>query len=220
MEVSLLTTLHWRHNDHDSVSNHQSHDCLLNRLFRRRSKKAPKLRATGLCAGNSPGPVNSPHKGPVTRKMFHLMTSSWIYFPVKQLLKALLYKEFEFGSRRKIWVICAPGGQPTKLLVNVSGNLKCNGQMQYKYNEVKYCEPITMTKIPLYLLPLEYVLKFMIGWHRSLLCQPIYAKYCRVHMIWLHHVTGYLWRHEKRIGHLNAMWIFMWRKTAKCLGSI
>ena len=25
---------------------------------------------TGLCAGNSPGPVNSPHKGPVTRKMF------------------------------------------------------------------------------------------------------------------------------------------------------
>ena len=30
----------------------------------------PKLRVTGLCAGNSPGAVNSPHKGPVTRKMF------------------------------------------------------------------------------------------------------------------------------------------------------
>ena len=29
-------------------------DCLLNRLFRRRSKKALKLRATGLCEGNSP----------------------------------------------------------------------------------------------------------------------------------------------------------------------
>ena len=39
-------------------------------LFRRRSKKTPKLRVTGLCAGNSPGPVNSPHKGPVTGKMF------------------------------------------------------------------------------------------------------------------------------------------------------
>ena len=38
--------------------------------FRRRSKKTSKLRVTGLCAGNSPGPVNSPHKGPVTRKMF------------------------------------------------------------------------------------------------------------------------------------------------------
>ena len=39
----------------DSVSNHQPHDCLLNRLFRRRSKKTSKLRATGLCAGKSPG---------------------------------------------------------------------------------------------------------------------------------------------------------------------
>ena len=63
-------TLHWRHNDHDGVSNHQPHDCLLNPLFRRRSKKISKLRVTGLCVGNSPGPVNSPHKGPVTRKMF------------------------------------------------------------------------------------------------------------------------------------------------------
>ena len=62
--------LHWRHNDHDSVSNHQPHGCLLNRLFRRRSKKTSKLRVTGLCAGNSPGPMNSPHKGPVTRKQF------------------------------------------------------------------------------------------------------------------------------------------------------
>ena len=34
------------------------------------SKKTSKLRVTGLCVGNSPGPVNSPHKGPVTRKMF------------------------------------------------------------------------------------------------------------------------------------------------------
>ena len=63
-------SLLWRHNDHDGISNHQPHGCLLNRLFRRRSKKTSKLRVTGLCVGNSPGPVNSPHKGPVTRKMF------------------------------------------------------------------------------------------------------------------------------------------------------
>ena len=67
---NTVQSLHWRHNDHDGVSNHQPHHCLLNRLFRRRSKKSSKLRVTGLCAGNSPGPVNSPHKGPVTRKMF------------------------------------------------------------------------------------------------------------------------------------------------------
>ena len=60
-------SLHWRHNGHDSFSNHHPHDCLLNCLFRRRSKKMSKLRVTSLCAGNS---VNSPHKWPVTRKMF------------------------------------------------------------------------------------------------------------------------------------------------------
>ena len=48
-------TLHWRHNDHDCVSNHQPYDCLLYRLFRRRSKKTSQLRVTGLCVGNSPG---------------------------------------------------------------------------------------------------------------------------------------------------------------------
>ena len=47
--------LRWRHNDHAGVSNHQPHGCLLNRLFRRKSKITSKLRVTGLCVGNSPG---------------------------------------------------------------------------------------------------------------------------------------------------------------------
>ena len=51
IKISLL----WRHNGRGSVSNHQPRDCLLNRLFRRRSKKTSKLRVTGLCVGNSPG---------------------------------------------------------------------------------------------------------------------------------------------------------------------
>ena len=54
MTDPLSVTLQWRHNGLDCVSNHQSHDCLLKCLFRRRSKKTSKLRATGLCAGNSP----------------------------------------------------------------------------------------------------------------------------------------------------------------------
>ena len=73
-----LVTLHWRHNDHDGVSNHQPHGCLLSRLFRHRSKKTSKLRVAGLCVGNSPGPVNSRTKGQLRGKCFHLMTSSWI----------------------------------------------------------------------------------------------------------------------------------------------
>ena len=46
-------SLQWRNNGHDGVLNHQTHDWLLNRLFRRRSKKTSKLRVTGLCARNS-----------------------------------------------------------------------------------------------------------------------------------------------------------------------
>ena len=50
----VLRTLQWRHNVCDGVSKHQPHDCLLNRLFWRRSKKTSKLRVNGLCEGNSP----------------------------------------------------------------------------------------------------------------------------------------------------------------------
>ena len=46
--------LQWRHNERNGFSNHQPHNCLINRLFRHRSKKTSKLRVTGLCAGNSP----------------------------------------------------------------------------------------------------------------------------------------------------------------------
>ena len=50
LDIPLL----WRHNGRDGVSHHQPHDCLLNRLFRRRSKKIAKLRVAGLCTGKSP----------------------------------------------------------------------------------------------------------------------------------------------------------------------
>ena len=62
--------LQWRHNGRDGVSNHQPHDCLLNRLFRRRSKKYQSSASLASVRGIHRGPVNSPHKWPVTRKMF------------------------------------------------------------------------------------------------------------------------------------------------------
>ena len=68
MSSIVIETLQWRHNGCDGVSNHQPHKCLLNLSFCWWSKKTSNLRVTGLCAWNSP--VNSSHKGPVTRKMF------------------------------------------------------------------------------------------------------------------------------------------------------
>ena len=50
------------------------HVLLHNRLFRRRSRKLLKLLITDLNEGETGG---FPLKGPVTRKCFHLMTSSW-----------------------------------------------------------------------------------------------------------------------------------------------
>ena len=61
--LSSGPSLQWRRNGRDGVSNHQPHDCLLNRLFGCRSKKTSKF------TGHRP-PVNSPQKWPVTRKVF------------------------------------------------------------------------------------------------------------------------------------------------------
>ena len=53
-----------------AVSNHQPHNCLLNRWFRRRSRKHQSSTSLAFVRGIHRGPVNSPHKWPVTRKMF------------------------------------------------------------------------------------------------------------------------------------------------------
>ena len=43
-----------RHDGHNSISNHQPHNCLLKSLCRRSSKKTSKLHVTGLWVGNPP----------------------------------------------------------------------------------------------------------------------------------------------------------------------
>ena len=83
-------SLRWRHNGRDCVSNHQPHNCLLNRLFGRRSKKTQKLRVTGLCVGNSL------HKWPVTRKMFPFSSSCL------DVIK-LMWRECKVTSTLDIW---------------------------------------------------------------------------------------------------------------------
>ena len=68
----MCRTLQRRHDEPVGVLNQQPQDCLLNRLFKGRSKKISKLRVTGLCAENSPASGEFPHKGPVTLKTFPL----------------------------------------------------------------------------------------------------------------------------------------------------
>ena len=51
---TFWSPLQWCHNGHNGFSNHQPHNCLLNCLFRCKSKKTSKLCVAGLCGGNWP----------------------------------------------------------------------------------------------------------------------------------------------------------------------
>ena len=63
--------LQWRHNDRDGVSNHQPQDCLLNRICKAQIKKKHQSSASlAFVMEIHRWPVNSTHKGPVTRNMF------------------------------------------------------------------------------------------------------------------------------------------------------
>ena len=62
--------LQWRHNGHDSVSNHQPDDCLLNVYLEADQRKHQSSASLAFVQGIHRGPVNYPHKWPVTRKMF------------------------------------------------------------------------------------------------------------------------------------------------------
>ena len=73
------------------MSNHQTHDCLLNSLFRLRSKKISNFASLAFVRGIHRWAVNYPHKGPVTGKNVsnwwrHNETKYVLSLPVHNLL--------------------------------------------------------------------------------------------------------------------------------------
>ena len=95
LRAVVRLSLQWRHNERYGVSNFQRHDCLHNRVFRRRSKKTSKFRVTGLCVGNSP----------VTGKFPSQMASSaenvsiWWRHNVTCYMLHILSKDYAYDSR-------------------------------------------------------------------------------------------------------------------------
>ena len=65
-----LYPLQWRHNEGDSVSNHQPHDCYSTVYSGVDQRKHQSSASLAFVQGIHRGPANSPHKWPVTRKMF------------------------------------------------------------------------------------------------------------------------------------------------------
>ena len=66
----MTCNLQWRHNERDCVSNHRRLDCLPNRFSRVDQRNHQSSASLAFVRGIHQWPVNSPHKGPVTRKMF------------------------------------------------------------------------------------------------------------------------------------------------------
>ena len=79
--INAFLSLQWRHNERDCVSNHLRFDCLLNRLFRRGSKKTSKFHISGLFDGTPSLTDGFPSQGLATWKMF----------PFDDVIMCLLY---------------------------------------------------------------------------------------------------------------------------------
>ena len=65
-----LISLQWRHNGYDGVSNHQPHDCFAQPIFLGANQRRHQISASLTFArGIHWWLMDSPHKGPATRKM-------------------------------------------------------------------------------------------------------------------------------------------------------
>ena len=64
----------WRHNERDGVWNHWRLGCLLNRCSGRDQRKHQSSTSLAFVRGIHRSAENSPHKGPVTRKMLPFNT--------------------------------------------------------------------------------------------------------------------------------------------------
>ena len=145
-------------------------------------RKTSKLSVTGHCGGISPGPVNSPHKGPVTRKMFpfddaimknqatSMDNANQIYILLNQFLKKilnLLWSEIHY-----ITPPAADAWPPNRRQANS--------------NDHACLTVIWVTKEACHVTN-----KFWFWWHRSPMDSPhkesvirsVYAHWCRVRHI-------------------------------------
>ena len=74
-------SLQWHHNKSDDVSIHRCLQCLLNYFSGAEQRKHQSSATLALVRVIQRWPANSPHKGPVTRKMFPFKTPSCICLP-------------------------------------------------------------------------------------------------------------------------------------------
>ena len=98
--------LQWRQNGRHGVWNHQFRHYLFNRLFSPRSNENQSSASPAFIWGIYRWPVNSPYKGPVTRKMFPfddvIMSTLWLLIPW-QLQQQWYHSRGVNGSVSSMW---------------------------------------------------------------------------------------------------------------------
>ena len=111
--------LRWRHNGRDSVYNHQLHDCLLNGLFRRRSKKTTKLHVTGLCGtGEFPAQMASNVENVSTRWRHHGRTLCHTHY--RSAFFFVCFAKCQSILPTSVKITSVPLKQPWRIWINKS----------------------------------------------------------------------------------------------------
>ena len=108
--IGVIWVITMCHNERDGISHHQPYDCLLNRLFIRRSKKTSKLRVTGLCVWNSLGTGEFPAQMVSTAEK----VSIWWHHDLKQCWPSDAKRQLRSGSafvQVRAWCLMAPMDQ-------------------------------------------------------------------------------------------------------------
>ena len=132
--IYLQSSLQWRHNECDCVSNHRRRYCLPNRLFRRRAQKYQNAASLAFVRGIHQWLVNYPHKEPVNGKCLHFMTSSCTYISIHTYETHRLHK---LHTTENYYTNLMLNNFPTQM--SYTKHIKTNSS---KYTH-KYCPALT-----------------------------------------------------------------------------
>ena len=121
LHCRYVSTLHWRHDERHGVSNRRRLDCLLNRLFRCRKIIQENSGPFAIVRGMHQTPVDSPHKGPVTRIFFHAFSLLSHTYSVQTELIWLLANEF--NTKKLLWLLANEFNTKKLLVVTYFSNL-------------------------------------------------------------------------------------------------
>ena len=131
--INCNLTLNRRHNEWDGVSNNHLHYCLLNRYLGTDQRKHQSFASLASAWGIRRWPVNSPHKGPVTRKMFPF----WWRHHVLVTCQSVLNIPFMVPSLTLPTIVSMTVKQPFRIQVNESHG----SNTIWQFNHSKHWKP-------------------------------------------------------------------------------